>query len=434
MRRNDTRIHHIELLLTLDYLLNYTDEKHPATQQDICRHALDFGLKYDSKTNVGNDFRRQRIGECLQFLQSICYKYSDSNKIPFTINTTDGGKFYLEKKNDLNEEQIIKILSAIKNDKYTKDEDTDFLIEKLLDVFSNRYNKEYFKEELNKVIKNVKKYNFSTNRKLRLVYKAFNEGKMIKIRYDTINKFHKSCDAWYRVYKIKEYENKPHAILLLVGNDEGFHIRGMLFDAIENLMIPNLKDGECLCEDMEENRDLDKLFASKNRVLTKYYGNIENLLNANIRPQGLFAFKISFYFSLRNEDIIKQSFEEFFSMPLEYTKCSRFETLEETNYGKAVILPRKNDEGTLKPIPLKENEKSKYGVCNILLNADAFKEWVISSYDSHRNMVDIIHIVSPSFINESIASYYYDHLLDHLDNLSDKDKENLISKLKGTKE
>lgn len=430
MRRNDTHIHHVEILLTLDYLLNYTDANHPATQQDICRHALNFGLKYDSKANTGNDVRRQRIGECLQFLQSICYKYEESNKIPFTINTTNGGKFYLEKKNDLSEEQIIKILSAIKNDKYTRDEDTDYLIEKLLDVLSNKCNREYFKEELNTAIKNVKKYNFTTNRKLRLVYKAFNEGKLIKIRFNAFSKYRKPADAWYRVYKIKEYDNKPYGILLLVGNDKEFHINGMLFDAIENLNIPNLKDNECLCEDMEDNRDLDELFAAKNKVLYKYYGNVENFLKANIRPQGLFAFRISFYFSLKNEDLIKQSFEDFFSIPLEYAKCSTFERIEEQSYGKTMSLPRKNDQGTLKPNHLKDNEKPKYGVCNILLNSNAFRVWVLSSCDIDRNISDVIHIVSPSFINEDIANYYYEHLIKHMDNLRDKDKENLLFHLK----
>ena len=54
MALSDTRIHQIELLLTLDYLLRFTDEDHPATQQDICRHATDFGLKYDAKAKSGN--------------------------------------------------------------------------------------------------------------------------------------------------------------------------------------------------------------------------------------------------------------------------------------------------------------------------------------------------------------------------------------------
>lgn len=257
---------------------------------------------------------------------------------------------------------------------------------------------------------------------------------MIRIQYNTINKFHKPCNTWYRVYKIKEYDNKPYAILLLVGNDDGFHVNGMLFDAIENLSIPNLKDNECLAEDMDENRDLNKLFKEKNSFLWKYHGNIENLLKANIRPQGLFAFRISFYFSLRYEEIIKQSFEEFFSMPLEYTKCSSFEILEKQEYGKTMLLPKKNDEGTLKPNPLKENERPKYGVCNIRLNANAFIEWVVLKYNYYQNFDDLIHITSTSFINKDIAEYYYDHLLKQLDNLKTEDKKYLISKLKENKE
>ena len=43
MAHSDTRIHQIELLLTLDYLLNYTDEFNPATQIDICEHARSNG-------------------------------------------------------------------------------------------------------------------------------------------------------------------------------------------------------------------------------------------------------------------------------------------------------------------------------------------------------------------------------------------------------
>ena len=39
MALSDTKIHQIELLITLDYLLNYTDEDHPATQIDICEYG-----------------------------------------------------------------------------------------------------------------------------------------------------------------------------------------------------------------------------------------------------------------------------------------------------------------------------------------------------------------------------------------------------------
>ncbi len=83
MAFSDARIHQIELLLTLDYLLRFTGENHPATQIDICRHANDFGLKYDSKAKSSNDVRRQRIGCCLKFLMEVTSKFPE--EAPFIL-------------------------------------------------------------------------------------------------------------------------------------------------------------------------------------------------------------------------------------------------------------------------------------------------------------------------------------------------------------
>lgn len=117
MAFSDTRIHQIELLLTLDYLLRFTGENHPATQIDICRHANDFGLKYDSKAKSGNDVRRQRIGGCLKFLMEVTSRFPE--EAPFILQQNDSGKYYIESKNYLSEERVIKILAAVKNYRYT---------------------------------------------------------------------------------------------------------------------------------------------------------------------------------------------------------------------------------------------------------------------------------------------------------------------------
>ena len=129
----DTLIHRAELLITLDYLLNHTDEKHPATQQDICRYARNFGFKYVDNAKVGNDVRRQRIGDVLKFLEVTSADFPDN--FPFIMETTNSGKYYIDQKNGLHKEQIASVLAAIKNDKYTKDEDTDYLIKQVLNAF-----------------------------------------------------------------------------------------------------------------------------------------------------------------------------------------------------------------------------------------------------------------------------------------------------------
>ena len=96
MAHSDTRIHQIELLLTLDYLLNYTDEFNPATQIDICEHARKYGLKFDKNAKTGNQVRRQRISECLKFLRQITDDFTDD--VPFVLETTDSGKYYIEQR------------------------------------------------------------------------------------------------------------------------------------------------------------------------------------------------------------------------------------------------------------------------------------------------------------------------------------------------
>lgn len=427
MKRNEAQVHQIELLLTLDYLLNYTDKDHPATQQDICRHSNDFGLNYDSKSNNGNDVRRQRIGDCLLFLNNICLKYKDTNKIPFSINKTQSGKYYLEKKNNITDEQLIKILAAVKNDKYTKDEDTDLLINSLLDVFSNKYNRNYYIEELSKACKNVNKYSFDFKRKIRLINKAYNENKTIKIRYKIFHLFKHEVnisDCAYRVYKIKEYENKPYVILLRITQDETKHNPKIIFDFIENLDIPKGKDSDIIQDDFDENRDLNQLFKNNKTIQGHYYKDIDNMIKDNVRPQGGMAYIISFYFFIENKELVEQSFENFFSQPLEYTPCSSFKITEDRKYG-AIPLPLKTDKGTLIPNELKENEKIRYGVVNVLLNASAFISWVTSNYSDTKSVDDIITVVSPSFIKEKLATYYFRHMKKYMTNLDEIYKRRL---------
>ncbi len=441
MKRTDAQIHQREMLLTLDYLLNHTDKDHPATQQDICRHAKDFGLNYNPKSTKGNDIRRQRVAECLQYLLYLCTRYKDSDQIPFVVNTTDNGKFYMEEKNHLNDEQIIKILSAIKNDKYTEDEDTQFLTERILDAFSNCYNRENIKEEAEKATKVNKRNNASFNRKMKAVTEAYNEGKCVKIRFKSLDKeasdkirrnVYIDVEYAYRVYKIQEYNNKPYALLLRIQPKTAFDVNHpIIFDAVENLNIPVKKPLE---EDMDTNRDLDKLYKQNAIGSSHYYGNLENMMKANIRPEGGYAFIVSFYFHLNSfgdsndEELIAQSFQEFFSKPLEYTRCAHFKTLKERNYGRCIPLPKKTDKGILVPEKLKKGETLKYGVCNISVNKVAFLSWVFSG--NYRNSIlHKIHIAGPAFIKEDIASYYYGGMHCYAQYLSDDNKEELIHTL-----
>ena len=423
MSRTDTEIHQIELLLTLDYLLNYTDKDHPASQQDICRHAKDFNLKYDPNATKGNDVRRQRIGDCLQFLQSISYKFKDTDKIPFVVNSTDTGKFYIEEKNHLNKEQIINILAAVKNDKYLKNEDTDDLIDKLLNSLCNKNNKELYKEELEKKNKRVIKYRNVLNRKIKLIQKAYEEKKciLILLSYWWIPSNAKMEDGaivvdenfvmpvlrdeevYCRVYRIEEHNNKPYVILLPLQDER------IIFEAIDNLNIP-LQYGvrKLLIDDEEDENRLEQLFESNNPALAERYHSLDEYIEKSIRPEGGFVFKTSFYFYYRYINQVKKSFEEYFSREMPYVRCRRF-TIDENKKESSILLhPCKNDYYAIKCEPSKNAQTNfDYAVVNIEINRHALVTWL----ENNPSIAGLVDVVSPRSVNEEVGNYYLNLLL-----------------------
>ena len=440
MKRTDTQIHQIELLLTLDYLLNYTDENHPATQQDICRHAKDFGLKYDSKASSGNDVRRQRIGDCLQFLQHICYKFEDTDQIPFVINSTDSGKFYIEEKNHLNEEQIIKVLAAVQNDKYTKDEDTDLLINKLLDSLSNKHSREYYLKELEKENRRVKKFTSSVNSKLRLVNKAFKEKKSIliiqshfgRVTYD--NKDRASCvynvvdkpgvkigtiedKVYCRVYRIEEHRNKPYAILIPINRP------GIIFDAIQNLPIPNLPEREVLMEDETNDDRLGELFKTNNKYLSKYYGSLDEFIDQQIMPEEGLAFKSSFYFDYRYIDRVRKSFEEYFGKDMPVIKCNKFKVDRGAIHrGEALERPRKDDKFAIECEGY-DGGYPRFGVVNLMINKNALVSWLYNN----PNVADVVDVVSPASVNSLLGNRFLGMFLKYQDEVGKETVEKALT-------
>lgn len=426
---NDTVIHRIELLLTLDYLLNYTDADHPATQQDICRHARNFGLKYEGG-KPGDDVKRQRIGDCLQWLQSLSNKFKNTDKIPFIINSTESGKFYIEEKNHLKKEEIIKILAAIENDKYTKEDDANSLINKLLDVLTNKRNREFYLNELENENKKVRKYTDSTNRNIKLISKAFKENKCILItrsyfgKVTDENKNNASFisnnednpnvrfgyikeDIFCRVYKIEEFDNKPYALLIPINQ------RGIVFEPISHLNIPRLPLRELLIEDETDDNRLDELFKDNNRLLSSRYESLETYLDEQIMPEGGPAFKTSFYFLYRYFKEVKRSFEEYFAKELPVIKCNSFKVnTSQINRGKALELPHEVDKYAIECEKCNDDEKHpKYGVVNITINRNAFISWLFHN----PNIIDIVRVISPNSINYFLAHRYEALAMKHLD-------------------
>lgn len=437
MALSDTRIHQIELLLTLDYLLNYTDEFNPATQIDICEHARKYGLKFDKNAKTGNQVRRQRISECLKFLRQITDDFTDD--VPFVLETTDSGKYYIEQRHGLNESQVAKILAAISNDKYTKDEDVSFLIDRILSAFStSEENRRIIDSEYKRLLRGGKKYDKDTIRKINLIERAYREGKMIKIRFsvtDPDNKKVVDYFFWYRVYLIKEFHNKPYAFMLPIGQinvDEKIgrlqFFNGFLYEPIEKIDVANEPERNVLCDDLDEHRDFEELFRKKCPNQARKYGTIDNMLEQNILPNGGKACIVSFYFNLGLKDILRRSFEEFFSESFRYQETNMIAGIE--NQIKDFVGGMDNWQiVTEEP---QKNEYPKYGLVNISVDNNSFKSWLLS--DPHGDgsvcIADMVRIIKPLSLNEVLANYFSEKLLKRVDYLVGGSKHRLLSAIK----
>ena len=142
-KRKEFEIRLTETLIAIEYLLIYTDKKHPAMAQDICRYARNkYGLKFadDTKNTAGDEIKRQRVVEELDFLRKVTNgDYADS--FPFVVSKTSGerGKYYISK-NCFTNDELIKIIAAIRNDKYTRQLDTENLTKTLIHFFCNIFN------------------------------------------------------------------------------------------------------------------------------------------------------------------------------------------------------------------------------------------------------------------------------------------------------
>lgn len=415
MGRSDTAIHNVELLLTLDYLLNHTDKKHPAKQLDICRYAAtQYGLKFDEEKQAGNEVRRDRIGECLKFLWTVSDKFQD--KVPFTIERTKAGKYYMAQKTHLDEEGVIQILSAVKNDKYIEGEDAKRLSHLLLCALTNEENHDRLTKEAEKRSANPWKYDRSMTRKLNLLKRAQKEGKTILIRRELFRKIGPNHQSYYdvrcRVYKIMEFGGQPYAFLIPVSEARFKPSKGFYFEPIAVINIPDVSN--ILCEDDE--RDLDELVRQRWKLTPHYNGqSIDSLIQTNKKPIEGFTIKVSFYFHEVSRPYVQSSFEDFFSRKLPYTRCSSFQRVDESK------VTRKNDKYYLAPHPQKEGD---WYVVNTMVDRSAFLSWLLSDMigEGRAHTIDTIKLVGPSFLKREIYKFYLKHAKRYANGLSFEDR------------
>lgn len=84
-----------ELLIILDYLLNHTDEEHPAKVESICKYAnSQYNLKYSKDEPKGNEIRRDRVKQTLDYVYDLNQKYIDAFKGCINLKEVELGLYF----------------------------------------------------------------------------------------------------------------------------------------------------------------------------------------------------------------------------------------------------------------------------------------------------------------------------------------------------
>ena len=419
---SDTKIHQIELLLTLDYLLHHTDEKHPATQLDICRHATNFGLTYNGG-KAGDSVKRQRIAACLEFLDEISDKFTD--KLPFVLEKTNSGKYYVEERHGLNDNQVAKLLAAIKNDRYTKDEDVGLLLDRVLDAFSTSpSNRKIICGEYENMIRTSSKYDKKTSRKINLLEKAYREGKMIKVSKKSIGRGGVSHRLfWHRVYLMKEYNRTLYVFLVEISEinpcaEERPIFRHFVFDKVENIEISEGPEKEVLLDDFDDERDLNKMFLEKNPLYARKYGSLDGFIEKSKMPFSLLTMPVSFYFDLRYLEKIKRSYEEFFSDKFIYQEgaVGEREVLSAIRHHNCTPLGSPIDtisktHSSMAGAQDLANGIRRSGYVKTYLNMKAFEAWMLSNMVNDRTISDAIWVLRPNSFYRRMMNFYANQMI-----------------------
>lgn len=411
MALSDTELHHIELFLSLDYLLNHTDEKHPATQKKICDYIKGFKDLGDENP------RRQRIGECLMTIEDIYSRYK--KQLPFVLAHTDGYKYYIESKNYLTDVQAVNVIKAIKNYQSLDEDETNDLIREIPKIFGTSEDKQKeISEEAERLMGKQKKISNRNKLKRQCVEAALRESKLLKIRVSHFvfdsngqNPVRNTEDCWYRVYSIAQYENKPFAVLLPINRS------GIWCEPIDTLNIPvvlNIAvDKQPVFLSDEKDRDLNQLYLDNNKSLSSHHGyhSVGEVISREKRIGGIEKRTIFFFCGVYLKSI-EASFEEFFSCEMKYKDYSKV-SINYDNKRKAVSADRINPIMTEPFIRTSPDDVPPMVVVDMEIGSSSFFRWILS--DS--SVEDKVTIVLPTSVLNSLGKHHLNLLKRYKDNL-----------------
>ena len=383
MKRTDTEIHQTDLLLTLDYLLHHTSEKRPATQLAICRYAATKGFRFDEENPAGNDVKRQRISDCLEFLEAFTHR--TPKVLPFQVAKTPKGKYYVTNRS-LNEADLARIVSDIYAAKGTTKKRADELVRKIVHAHASEDDAEKLLRRGQKSVLNDSRLSDSISEMLEDLQEAEENEERVWFKLKNHPK-PSDFDAYYDDPKFhghiqKCYEEKRFGGYVFRTMDiDGFPYVVIYFSDFGRAAAFELKDFELL-----EKRDMSEWNQKISYLLRPTRRNpetdIDKWLEKHFKGKDRLArvIKMKCYSGERGLAEVKASYEKYWREPFEYTLMDR------------VAKIRVSDE----PGKVSEKEIVVQDACfEVKSNLEAFRRW----YQNYEIMSKVV-ILQPAHLND----------------------------------
>jgi hypothetical protein len=376
MAESNVSIARDELLIVFDYLINYTDEKHLTTQKKIIDYA---------KKNYQVDIRRQRIGPILEYLKDIISKHPE--KFPFVLKECSTGqrnKYYVDQR-IFSDEEIIQIIRAIYNDRYTTKEDSDDFVQRFLKITANKYQRKEITELVAQEKKGKYKYTRRVLNNLKILEEAIKTRGIVEFSLPSKKTYVLSADEWddstinkkAYAYKIIDFNHNPYVIMV------DFDSKKLITYSVTEMK--NLKTIS-MYDNPNDALDINARFADDN------YENIERYLqDAYLPAEGGIITPISFRFrhSEYNFITINESYKEYFNKEMIYENKKQY---------------YKKTDGTI----VNENEyNAKDDICityihvSLKANSRVFIKWA-TRYD----VASIIEVTGSHIVVQQLIYHY----------------------------
>lgn len=350
---NDTA--RLQFLAILEYLLTKTDEDHLSRTSDIQKFA---------EEQYSVSLRREQVKSIVEHI----YELSKTHKkvLPYEIkcsNKTGVNKKYYVAKKKFDVDTIVKVCSAIGNEKTITKQDSSYLIKQLVDDYVVSDKQKVASKKIEQRIRNTKKMDVALSKKTDTIYDLNFTRDVFEFSLNAITSdvFEQSCRSYgpdnttiaaktkYRgvVIKIEEDKKTKHLFVFIYLQE----LKAIIKTSIENVIdiddygIPYHNGNVNL---LEEEAQLYRHFHSRSNIRVNQYSTVQKVMEKKWGKHTFALKNVTFKFCINtpekpNEALFnktKESFEKYFECPMQYEKKEReyvlYEGTEDEERGTAL--------------------------------------------------------------------------------------------------